>query len=96
MNGLFYLYSKKKHSPKIRAVDFRHLLLVLPFVLDNLFCAEVEEHRSTAGTTDRLKDPSSELVEVANMFIAWYKLYRSITQGNNMENIAELIGLGKR
>ena len=69
-------------------VHFRHpsLLLLLPFVLDNLFSAytaEVEEHNRSAGPTERLKDTSSELVEVtvANTFIAWYKLYSSISPG---------------
>ena len=90
------LHSKNKHSSKIRAVDFRHLLLVLPFVLDNLFSVEVEEHNHTAGPIERLKDPSSELVEVANTFISWYILYRRITPGKDMEDIAELTGLGKR
>ena len=43
---------------------------MLPFVLDNLFSAEVEEHNRTAGPTEILKDPSSKLVEVANTLIA--------------------------
>ena len=61
-----------------------------------MFSAEVEEHNCTAGPTERLKDPSSELVEVANTFIAWYKLFRSIGPGKDVEDIAELTGLGKR
>ena len=89
------LYSKKKHSPSIRAVEFRHLLLLLSVFLDNLLSTEVKEHNSTGGPSDRLKDPTSELVEVANTFIAWYKLYSSITLGKDMEDIAELIGLDK-
>ena len=90
------LYSRKKHNQEIRAVEFRHLLLLRPFVPDNLFFAEVEEKNSMAGPTERLKDPSLELLEVASTFIAWYKLYRRITPGKDMDDIAELTGLGKR
>ena len=82
------LYSKKKHSSKIRAVVFRHLLQV-PFILDNLFSADVAEHNQTAGPTERLKDHSLELIEVANTFIAWYKLCRRIIPGKDLEYIAE-------
>ena len=80
------LYSKNKHSSNIRAVDFRHLLLLLTFVLDNL-CTTVRQAQQRDWRT---------LPEVANTFIAWYKLYRRITPGKDMEDIAELTGLGKR
>ena len=76
---------RRSSAERCRAVDFRHLLIVPPFVLDNLFSAEVDKHNRTAGSTERLKDPSSELVEVANTFIAWYKLYRCITPGKGIK-----------
>lgn len=90
------LYSNKKPSSKIRAADFRHLLLLLPFVLDSLFRNEVDAHNRIAGHSEQLVDPSSELVEVANTFLAWYKLYRQITPGKNMEDVAGFTDLGKR
>ena len=90
------MHSKQKHNLKIRAVDFRHLLLLLPFVLDNLFRDEVEEHNSTADEDEQVEDPSTELVGVANTFIARYKLYRRLTPGKGMNDVAELTGLGER
>ena len=90
------LYSNKKPSSKIRAADFRHLLLLLPFILDSLFRNEVDAHNRIAGHSEQLVDPSSELVEVANTFLAWYKLYRQITPGKNMEDVAGFTDLGKR
>ena len=98
--------SKKKHSQRISASASRVDCSGFCFsearaslrsgTSGNLFSAEVEEHNCTAGPTERLKDPSSELVEVANTFIAWYKLFRSIGPGKDVEDIAELTGLGKR
>ena len=38
------LEDKKKGSRHTRACDYRHLLLLLPFILSNLFREEVEEH----------------------------------------------------
>ena len=90
------LHSKKKQSKRIRAVDFRHLLLLLPFVLDDLFRDEVAEYNSIAVAGEEVEDPSAELVGVANTFIEWYKLYRQMTPGKVLNDVNKLTGLGKR
>ena len=69
---------------------------LLPFVLDDLFRDEVEEHNSTADKDKRVEDPSTELVGVANTFIAWYKLYRRMTPGKGLNDVDELTGLCKQ
>jgi hypothetical protein len=40
------LQEKKKAARNTRACDYRHLLLLLPFILSNLFRKEVEKHNS--------------------------------------------------
>ena len=72
-----HLHTNGKPSSSVRAADFRHLLLILPFALDNLLREEVDEYNqgSPHGTVV-LVDPSEELVNVANTFVSWYKLFR--------------------
>ncbi len=61
--------------------DYRHLMLLLPFSLSNLFCEEVEEHNSTHRGA-AVVDPSEELIGVTNVFLRWYyKLFRQTTPG---------------
>ena len=72
-----YLQIHGKTHSSIRAADLRHLLLLLPFVLDNLLKDEVDKYnRDKAQGSDVLVDPSEELVMVANTFVSWYKLFR--------------------
>ena len=72
-----YLQVHGKPHTGIRAADLRHLLLLLPFVLDNLLRDEVDKYNQekTRGSV-ALVDPSGELVLVANTFVSWYKLFR--------------------
>ena len=73
-----YLQIHGKTHSSIRAADLRHLLLLLPFVLDNLLKDEVDKYnRDKAQGSDVLVDPSEELVMVANTFVSWYRLFRS-------------------
>jgi len=61
-----YLQIHGKTHSSIRAADLRHLLLLLPFVLDNLLKDEVDKYnRDKAQGSDVLVDPSEELVMVA-------------------------------
>ena len=65
-------------NSKVRAVDFRHLLLVLPYVVVDLFRDEVaacneDQHNSPA---DAISDPSAEIVDVCLVLLQWYHLYR--------------------
>ena len=71
------LEEKQKASRSTRACDYRHLLLLLPFILSNLFRDEVEEH-NLHHPGNPVADPSEELIGV---FLRWYKLFRQNTPG---------------
>jgi hypothetical protein len=49
--------------PRVRAVDMRHVLLVLPFLMHDLLVDEVAEHNSRlpAHSHGHVVDPSAEL-----------------------------------
>jgi len=85
-----HLYSKNQFSRHCRATDNRHLLLLLPFILDTLFCNEVDEFNHSRQGQPQVIDPDSELVTVANTFLSWYKLYRRITPAKTPANTANL------
>jgi hypothetical protein len=61
------LQDKKKGGRHTWATDYRHLLLLLPFILSNLFREEVDEHNSKHRA--HVIDPSEELLEVVNVFL---------------------------
>ena len=88
------LQDKKKGGRNTRATDYRHLLLLLPFILSNLFRDEVEEHNRKHR--DRVVDPSEQLVGVANIFLRWYKLFRERSPGKTPEAISTLRSLSNR
>ncbi len=83
--GIFqYLRRNKKLPPKVRAVDMRHVLLVLPFLLDGLLDPAV------------LEEPSTELLGITILFIQWYMLYRRRYPPKDKEDVKELATLGDR
>ncbi len=69
-NIFLQLQDKKKGGRNTRATDYSHLLLLLPFILSNLFCEEADEHNSKHSA--RVIDPSEELLGEANVFLRWY------------------------
>jgi hypothetical protein len=69
------LDEKQKAACNTRACNYRHLLLLLPFILSNLFREEVEEH-NLHNRGANVVDPAEELVGVTNVFLRWYKLFR--------------------
>ena len=80
LNGVArQIFSKMKAEGtvpcRIRAVDLRHLLLFLPFLLHDLFHNEVAAWNSDTRNP-RVVDPSSEIVLVCLSLIEWYHLYR--------------------
>ena len=89
------IYRTSKNSRNCRAIDYRHLLLLLPFILDNLFSNEVNQFNSSRKGQPKVIDPSSELVTVANTFLSWYKLYRRITPAKTLDEIATLQQLSR-
>ena len=56
-------------------MDMRHVLLLLPFLLEGLMTDEVEEYNS-ANPLGRTSDPSPKMVNIAVMLLSWYHLYR--------------------
>ena len=90
------LEDKKKAARNTRACDYRHLLLLLPFILSNLFREEVDEHNSHHRGAPVI-DPSEELIGVANIFLRWYKLFRRTTPAKTLRDIeTTLRGLSTR
>ena len=89
------LEEKQKAARHTRACDYRHLLLLLPFILSNLFHNEVDEHNSH-HRGNPVVDPSEELIGVANVFLRWYKLFRQTTPGKTGTEINLLRSLSVR
>ena len=89
------LEEKQKAARHTRSCDYRHLLLLLPFILSNLFRNEVEEHNSH-HPGNPVVDPSEELIGVTNIFLRWYKLFRQTTPGKTAADINTLRSLANR
>ena len=64
-----------KHPCRVRAVDMRNILLMLPFLLHNLLEEEVEEY-NRRNPFEPITDPSDECIGIVLLFIDWYHLYR--------------------
>jgi hypothetical protein len=90
------LEEKQKAARHTRACDYRHLLLLLPFIFSNLFLDEVDERA-------RLKSPRrsrcgsvKELIGATNVFLRWYKLFLQTTLGKTTAEINILRSLSER
>ena len=89
------LLDKNKATRNTRSCDYWHLLLLLPFILSNLFREEVDEHnRRNRGHP--VVDPSEELIGVTYVFLRWYKLFRKTTPGKTPSDIGTLQFLSTR
>ncbi len=89
------LEDKQKAACNTRSCDYRHLMLLLPFSLSNLFREEVEEHNSTHPGA-AVVDPSEELIGVTNVYLRWNKLFRQTTPGKTAADINLLRTLSHR
>ena len=89
------LQDKKKAARNTRSCDYRHLMLLLPFILSNLFRKEVDEHNQR-NRDQPVVDPSEELIGVTNVFLRWYKLFRKTTPGKTPTDIGTLQSLSNR
>ena len=69
------LRKESKIPARVRAVDMRNILLVLPFLLHNLLEEEVEEYNSN-NPFDPVVDPSDECIGIVLLFIDFYHLFR--------------------
>ena len=61
-----HLLNKGKLPPRVRAADMRHILLLLPFLLEGLLTDEVEEH-NRANPLSKVSDPSPMMVQIVLM-----------------------------
>ncbi len=75
-----------------RAVDMRNLLLLLPFLLHNLFEEEVEEYNSM-NPFDPITDPSNECIGIVVLVIDWYHLFRRRFSPKDKVDIRDLQAL---
>jgi hypothetical protein len=71
----------------------RHILLLLPFLLEGLLTDEVEEH-NRANPLSKVSDPSPTMVNIVILFLSWYQLYRRRIPAK--DDIEQLSALGKR
>jgi len=60
---------------RVRAADVRHLLLLLPFMVHDLFSSEVKTWNAVPGH-QQIQDPSPEIVSICLSLLEWYHLYR--------------------
>ena len=94
--GVFnYLRLNKKIPPRVRAIDMRHILLLLPFLLDGLLADEVLE-LNRSHPLNPVLDPSSELIGITILFIEWYNLYRRRFPPKDQVDVQNLTSLGER
>ncbi len=89
------LAEKKKAARHTRACDYRHLLLLLPFILSNLYRDEVAEYNSHHRNAP-IVDPSEVLIGVSNLFLRWYKLFQMTRPGKTAADIDTLRNLSLR
>ncbi len=88
-----HLRKNKRLPPRVRAVDMRHILLLLPFLMDGLLEDVVHEHNQNYPLRP-VYDPSKELIEITMVFIRWYMLYRRRFPPKDAVDVKEMIGLG--
>ena len=58
----------------VPAKDMRNLLLLLPFLLHNLFEEKVEEY-NRANPFEPITDPSDQCIGIVLLLIDWYVLF---------------------
>ena len=94
--GVFnYLRLNKTIPPRVRAIDMRHILLLLPFLLDGLLADEVLGQKRSHPLNPVL-DPSSELIGITILFIEWYNLYSRRFPPKDQVDLQDLTSLGER
>ena len=94
--GVFqYLRRNKKIPPRVRAIDMRHILLLLPFLLDGLLADVMLEH-NRENPFNPVFDPSSELIGITMLFIQWYNLYQRRFPPKDEMDVQDMTILGER
>ena len=80
---------------RVRGIDMRNLLLLLPFLLHNLLEEEVEDY-NRENPFDPIVDPSSECIGIVLLLIDWYLLFRRRFPPKDEVDIKDLQVLGMR
>ena len=94
--GVFqYLRRNKKVQPRVRAIDMRHILILLPFLLDGLLADVVLEH-NRENPFNPVLHPSTELIGITMLFIQWYNLYRRRFPPKDEVDVQDMTILGER
>ena len=57
-------------------LDMRNVLLVMPFVMQDLLLPEVEGWNSTRPQRERVEDPSNQLVDILCDLLEWCQRFR--------------------
>jgi hypothetical protein len=90
-----HLRTKGKLPGRVRAMNMRHVLLILPFLLQGLITEEVEEY-NRRNPVARITDPSPMMLDITIMLLSWYHLYHRKFPAKDEEDIKDLGTLGKR
>ncbi len=80
---------------RVRAVDMRNVLLLLPFLLHNLLEEEVDEY-NRSNPFDPICDPSDEGIQMVLLLLKWYHLYRRRFPPKDEADIQDLQALSLR
>jgi hypothetical protein len=80
---------------RVRAVDMRNVLLLLPFLLHNLLEEEVAEY-NRSNPFDPIRDPSDECIGMVLLLLEWYQLYRRRFPPKDEVDIQDLQALSLR
>jgi hypothetical protein len=83
-------------NSRVRAVDFRHLVLVLPYVIVGLFRDEVAAFNEGIRSADAISDPSVEIADVCLALLEWYHLLRRKIPSKDCVDIDNLARLGRK
>ena len=84
---------KKTFNGKIRAVDMRNVLLLMPFVMQDVLLPEVKKWNSTNTRDEVVFDPSNALVDILCDLLEWYQRFRR--PEHSIENIVDLDKRGR-
>ncbi len=92
--AVFEYHEENSKTPgKVRAQDMRHILLCLPFLLHYFVRPEVEEYNTQHPESEPLVDSSSELIDVTQLLLTWYRLFRRSSPSKDGEDMRELTEL---
>ena len=76
-------------------MDMRHVLLLMPFLLDGLLTDEVEEY-NLSNPLGRISDPSPMMMDIAVQLLSSYHLYHRRFPAKDEEDLKDLDVLGKQ